>query len=52
MTSFQDFTNLRNIYAEKLKKLKDSSKTGAAAPAPAVGLGKSKPSHRFGDRIT
>ncbi|KAL1758469.1 RNA polymerase II-associated protein [Schizophyllum commune] len=25
-----DFTNLRNVYAEKLKKLKDSSKTGAA----------------------
>ncbi|KAI4518664.1 hypothetical protein K525DRAFT_259308, partial [Schizophyllum commune Loenen D] len=33
-----DFTNLRNVYAEKLKKLKDSSKTGAAVPAPAVGL--------------
>ncbi|KAL1719095.1 RNA polymerase II-associated protein [Schizophyllum commune] len=46
-----DFTNLRNIYAEKLKKLKDSSKTGAAAPAPAVGLGKSKPSHQPKARV-
>lgn len=33
-----DFTNLRNIYADKLKKLKDASKTGAAVPTPAVGL--------------
>ncbi|KAL1744286.1 RNA polymerase II-associated protein [Schizophyllum fasciatum] len=35
-----DFTNLRNTYAEKLKKLKDSSKSGAVVPTPAVGPGK------------
>jgi hypothetical protein len=37
----KNFSNIRVVYAEKLKKLKEASKPGAPAPAPAPTQGQS-----------
>lgn len=35
----QNFAAIRAVYTEKLKKMRDASKPGAIAPAPAPTLG-------------
>ena len=37
----QNFTAVRTAFAEKLKKMKETSKSGSVVPAPAPALGES-----------